>query len=382
MLETLVFICLGIAIYHYVIYPGTIMSLAAIRRRSPRAEELEKTSDPSVTLLIAAYNEEAVIQAKIENSLKLNYGNIAEIIVIADGSSDSTPDLVSKYSDRGVVCLFDKERRGKSAALNRGVDRATGSIVLFSDANNDFSSNAISELAKHFVDPTVGGVTGAKKILIDNNRQASAGDSLYWKYEAVLKSAESDVYSITCSDGEIFAMRRELYKGLDTSVINDDLELTLGLVYSGYKVLYEPMATSTESASVSIQDDFWVKVRMVAGGFQAISRHWRKIFNITAPFSMMFVSHKVIRWIFPVLMIVLLASSMLLLDNWMFGLLFLLQLVFYGIAVVGWVLIGRVNLPGVVYVPFYFTAMNTAALFGLCRFLFKSQGVNWRKAVR
>ncbi len=380
MLEIIAVTILSILIYHHFVYPGAVILLARLRRRRPVEES--RQSAPRVSLLIAAYNEEKVIRAKLDNSIELEYPNLVEIIVISDGSTDSTPTIVSDYPDDRVVGLHVDARSGKSAALNRGVQIAKGEIVVFSDANNDFSSNAIAELVKHFVDPKVGGVTGAKKIKVEQGRQASAGDNLYWRYESAIKFAESNILSITCSDGEIFAMRRDLFRDLNPGVINDDLQLTLDLVYGGYKVLYEPEATSHESASISIKDDFWVKVRMVAGGFQAISWHWAKIFNIFSPFNIMFISHKVIRWLVPELLIALFVISGALLSNPVFQLLFVLQLLFYGMALVGWATIGKYELPMIVYVPFYFCAMNLAALLGLFRFLSKSQTVNWRKAVR
>lgn len=380
MLETTALSMLFILVYHHFLYPGFIVWLAKIRKAKPNPDSIHWS--PSVSLLIAAYNEEAVIQEKLNNSCELDYPNLLEIIVIADGSTDATPRIVADNPDKRVALLFDEARRGKCSALNRGVEVSKGDIVVFSDANNEFSANAIRELVKHFEDSTVGGVTGAKKIRIESERQASVGDNLYWHYESVIKAAESDVLSITGSDGEIFAMRRALFHELDHSVINDDLELTLDLVYNGYKVLYEANAKSYESASLSIRDDFWVKVRIVAGGFQALSRHWRRIFNVTNPFSIMFISHKVIRWIVPELLIVLLVLSALLINYLVFKVLLVLQLLFYGLAIVGWGAVGKFRLPLIVYVPFYFTAMNLAALFGLFRFLSKSQGVNWRKAAR
>lgn len=380
MLEVVAITILMLLIYNHFIYPGAVI-LLAMSRRSKATVKPEKVQ-PKVSLLIAAYNEEKVIKAKLDNSIALEYPNLVEIIVISDGSTDSTPDIVSAYPDDRVVSLHVDARSGKSAALNRGVEIAKGEIVVFSDANNDFSANAISELVKHFVNPKVGGVTGAKKIKIEQGRQASAGDNLYWRYESAIKLAESKILSITCSDGEIFAMRRDLYQDLKPGVINDDLQLTLDLVYGGFKVLYEPEATSHESASISIIDDFWVKVRMVAGGFQAISWHWAKIFNVFLPFNIMFISHKVIRWLVPELLIALFFLSTVLLDNPVFQILFVLQLLFYGTALVGWATIGRYELPMIVYVPFYFCAMNLAALLGFFRFLSNSQTVNWRKAVR
>ena len=164
-------------------------------------------------------------------------------------------------------------------------------------------------------------------------------------------------------------------------MINDDAEITLDLVGAGYRVIYEKAARSFESASIHINDDFHVKVRMVAGGFQTIERHWR---TLLAPnwFNFTFFSHKILRWLVPEFMVVTLIGSFLLMDNPFFALLFYGQLAFYGISYYGWKKISQQELPSYIYVPFYFTAMNLAALFGLRKYLAGQQSVNWRKAER
>jgi len=223
---------------------------------------------PSVALIIAAYNEERVIEAKIRNSLALDYpAALLRIFVVSDGSTDSTPDIVRRFHDAGVLSLHQAPRRGKTAAINRATTQAAADIIVFSDANNMFETTALRELIKHFEDSKIGGVCGLKQVYNSPDRESTQGDSLYWKYESVIKEAESRIHSITTADGEIFAVRRELYEPLDETVVNDDAEITLLLVRKGYRVLYERHAVSYEHASIRIEDDFHVKVRMVAGGF-------------------------------------------------------------------------------------------------------------------
>lgn len=192
---------------------------------------------------------------------------------------------------------------------------------------------------------------------------------------------ESRLGPITNGDGEIFAIRRVLYEPMDEMVINDDAELTLRIVQKGYRVLYEPGAESYEYASIDIRDDFFVKVRMVAGGFQTIARHAAFLFPRNW-FTFAFLSHKVLRWTAPIFLITMLAASLALAAAPLYASFLGLQLGFYGLATIGWLLRGRGFMPTVIYVPFYFCAMNTAAFFGLVRHLRGAQQVQWRKAKR
>jgi len=281
-----------------------------------------------------------------------------------------------------VVSMHEPTRRGKTAALNRGVSAASGDILLFSDANNDYNQDAIHALVRHFQDPTVGGVCGIKRIREADDRQSSKGDSLYWRYESSIKLAESRLGSITNGDGEIFAIRRALYVPMDEIVINDDAELTLHIIRQGYRVLYEPRAESYEYASIDIRDDFHVKVRMVAGGFQTLARHALFLLPPRNWFTLAFFSHKFLRWTAPIFLISLMGGCLSLADLPIYKTLLGVQLAFYALAVTGWVLRRRQHLPIAIYVPFYFCTMNTAALFGLFRYLRRSQKVQWHKAKR
>lgn len=381
----LLIISLILIVYHYLLYPVAMVYLAQLHRfRQPPVVTKRPTSAqlPRVSLIIAAYNEERVIDQKIENSLALDYpAKKLEIIVVSDGSSDTTPERVSAYADRDVVSLHQAERRGKTAALNRAIEQARGEIIVFSDANNDFNPDAIRALVTPFADPAVGGVNGVKRIRADDDREAAAGDGFYWLYESVLKQAESDLGSITGADGEIFAMRKSLFIPIDTTLINDDAALTFQLVKGGHRILYEPGAVSYEAASIQIEDDFQVKVRMVAGGFQTLAREAAYLFPPRNAFSWQFLSHKMLRWLMPELLVILFFLSLVYAGNPLIKLLLVLQAGFYLLALAGWVR-RRESLPFWLYFPFYFVAMNGAALFGLIRFLRGQQSTLWAKAAR
>lgn len=383
MAKAIFFLSAGLLIYNYFLYPLAIILLAKFRNASTAATPLASSSTPSVSLIIAAYNEERVIDAKIRNSLALDYPkDRLQIVVVSDGSTDSTPQIVQRYQDQRVVSLHQAPRRGKTAALNRAVVTASGEIVVFSDANNMFEAKALHELVKHFADPQVGGVCGLKQIYQAAERQSSQGDSLYWKYESAIKQAESSLGSITTADGEIFAVRRQCYEAIDETVINDDAEITLLLVQKGLRILYERQAISYEHASIRIEDDFHVKVRMVSGGFQTVARYGKFLLLPRTGFAFCFVSHKLLRWLAPELMILIAATSLWLMPQPFFLAMVLLQAAFYLLAVLGWFIREREHRPTIFYIPFYFCAMNLAALFGLWRFLARTQTTQWRKAER
>jgi cellulose synthase/poly-beta-1,6-N-acetylglucosamine synthase-like glycosyltransferase len=384
MAQAIFFISSALLLYNYLLYPVGIILLARLRGgKSAHGNGGVDSALPSVTLIIAAYNEERVIEAKIRNSLETDYPRERlHILVVSDGSTDSTSQIVKRFQDQGVQSLHEPARRGKTAALNRAVARATSEIVVFSDANNMFEKNALRELVRHFSDPRIGGVCGLKQIYDSPERESSQGDSLYWKYESAIKESESRLGSITNADGEIFAVRRDLYQPVDDAVINDDAEITLVLARKGHRVLYERRAVSYEHASIRIEDDFHVKVRMVSGGFQTVARHWTFLLLPRSWFAFSFISHKLLRWLAPEFMILIAVTSLWLIYRPFFFGMAMLQGIFYSLALVGWLGRGGAGRHTVFYVPFYLCAMNLAALLGLWRFLTGTQTTQWRKAER
>ncbi|MEO8152862.1 MAG: glycosyltransferase family 2 protein [Rhizobacter sp.] len=384
-MRTLVLLSIFVVLYHYAFYPALVLLIAQLRGPRPATRYQRGPGEwPTVTLLIAAYNEERVIEGKLRNALALQYPTPIEIIVVSDGSNDSTPQLVSAFSQQGVVSMHESARRGKTAALNRGVAAARGEILVFSDANNDFNADALLALVQHFAEPGVGGVCGVKHIREATDRESSQGDGLYWRYESAIKLAEGQIGSITNADGEIFAMRKNLWRPIEEFIINDDAQITFDIIDQGKRVLYEPEARSTEYASIHIEDDFFVKVRMVAGGFQTIALQWRRLLPPLSWFALAYLSHKVLRYVAPLFLIAIFAGSLVLtlMGEPFYQALLGLQVIFYGIAWTGWLRLRSGPLPTALYVPFYFCTMNLAAFLGFVRFVTGKQGTNWRKAQR
>jgi cellulose synthase/poly-beta-1,6-N-acetylglucosamine synthase-like glycosyltransferase len=374
---------LVLVIYNYIVYPVLVIFLQKVISDSHARKISSVEFKPSVSFIIAAYNEERVIERKILNTLHIDYpADKIQIIVVSDGSNDSTPEIVQKYAGKGVVSMHDPRRAGKSAALNRACEVATGEILIFSDANNDYDAHAIDLLVRHFSDKNVGAVTGCKHIYANTDRQAARGDGLYWKYESKIKSAESHLGSITAAEGEILAVRRSLYVPIPQGYINDDAAITFNIIKNGYRVLYDIDAKAYEEASRDLLDDFHVKVRMASGGFQTLMAEFWYLFPPRNLFAFSFLSHKLLRWLTPHFMIMILLASILLAHMPVVQVLLFGQILFYTIAWYGWIHRSNPSLPSIVYIIMYFTSMNLAMFMGFVKFMAGKGSVNWRKAER
>lgn len=382
ILEYIFYLAAFLFIYNYFIYPIVIITWVKLFKLNDQVNILPDGDTPTVSFIIAAFNEGLVIEDKIKNTLLLDYPkDKLQIIVVSDGSSDSTENIVRTFESKGVVSLHEVEKNGKSSALNRGVEISTGEIIVFSDANNDFSSNAIRELVKHFSVKNIGAVTGAKHIYTNTDRQAATGDGLYWKYESKIKAAESAIGSITGAEGEIFAVRKFLFNPIDKIKINDDAAITFDVVKAGYRVLYEKNAKAFEQASIDLVDDFNVKVRMTAGGYQTLSFEKRYLFLSFRWFSFSFISHKVLRWLAPHLLLVIYVLPLLLLERIEMQVYFFLQTVFYVIALYGWAM-RKKAMSKLTYIIMYFSVMNVALFFGFLRYFSNQTDSIWKKAKR
>lgn len=376
----IIYLCMFLIVYNYFIYPLCIITASKLIKNKHHASLLNDNDKPSISFIIAAYNEEKVIRKKIENTLEIDYPKSKiEFIVVSDGSEDSTPDICKEFPD--IISMHEKARKGKSAALNRAVKESNHEIIVFSDANNDFSSDSLNHLVKHFIDPNIDAVTGAKHIYSNSNRQAAEGDGLYWKYESKIKQAESDLGSITAAEGEILAVRKASYNPIDETLINDDAAITFDIVKSGKRILYEKNAKAFEEASLDLVDDFNVKVRMTSGGYQTVIREINFLFPPRTWFAFTYISHKLLRWLAPHFMITILILTLMQLNKVEMQVLLVLQIIFYALSLYGWIK-RATKLPWYIYIPMYFSSMNYALFIGFLRFMNKKQNIQWKKAER
>lgn len=339
---------------------------------------------PSVTILVAAYNEQDCIEDKIKNSLAIDYPkDKLKIVFVTDGSSDKTMEIISQYAD---IQLFHKDgRSGKMAAINRVMPLIDTPITIFSDANAMLNPEAVREIVKHFSNEKVGVVAGEKRILKTTGQTAEVGEGIYWKYESFLKKLDSELYSAVGAAGELYAIRTELFEELEADTLLDDFVLSLKICQKGYITAYEPNAYATETASLNSTEELKRKIRICAGGFQSTFR----LTGLLNPLkngllTFQYISHRLLRWIVvPFALVLILAINAILVSKNQFYLFsFIAQMAFYSMAILGYYYEKTGKKVKVLYVPYYFSMMNYSALAGFKRFLKNQQNVVWEKAVR
>ncbi|MGN6510973.1 MAG: glycosyltransferase family 2 protein, partial [Chitinophaga sp.] len=341
---------------------------------------------PPAALVIAAYNEAAVIREKIENTLALDYPpELLHIIFITDGSTDGTPDIIREYP--AVHLMHEPFRRGKTAALNRAMEQVTAPVVIFCDANTLLNRDAIINITRHYSDPHTGGVAGEKKVIAADGNGAESTEGVYWKYESALKRLDAALYSVVGAAGELFSIRRELYRPVEPEVILDDFVISLRANMEGYRIAYEPGAYAMESPSADIREEYKRKVRIAAGGFQSIVM-LAPLLNIFryGLLSFQYIGHRVLRWtLAPLSLVLAFVANVALVwqgAGSFYIMLLVLQTGFYAASLLGYALALQQKKVKLLYVPFYFSFMNLAVFHGFYRFITKKQSSVWAKAER
>lgn len=386
--------CVATIGYTYVGYPALLTILARLRPAHPFPP---LTDLPTVTLLIAAYNEQNVIAAKLENSLALDYPrDRLQILVAADGSDDATPEVVARFADQGVELSYRPERAGKMAAILRALPQARGDIVVLSDANNFYNTSALRALVAPFADPLVGAVSGAK-VIAKGDGVLGDSEGLYWKYESYIKRQETRLGSCTGAVGEIMAVRRFLLDRPmppEARLMADDLFLAMHVLKQGYRVVYAPAARSVERVSSSSRDERERRARIVAQRF-VMMRFSHKVLPWSNPLLVwQIVSHKYLRPLVPLAMIGALIANLAAVARpaargglarlaHPFNVIMLaLQALFYALAWLGGRSEPRGRLGKVLYIPAFLVNGNRAALIGLYRFLTGRHTSLWRRVQR
>jgi len=379
-----------IVFYTYLGYGIILYSLVKMKElfSKQKAKALpEKGNLPEVTLFITAFNEEAVVKDKMDNCRVLDYPNDKlKIVWVTDGSNDNTNELLKAYSE--VTVLFQPERQGKTAALNRGMRFISSPIVIFTDANTMINREAIMEIAGEFSDSKVGCVAGEKRIAAKEKDGATGGgEGIYWKYESTLKALDSRLYSAVGAAGELFAIRKELFEEMERDTLLDDFILSLRIAQKGYKIAYCDKAYAIESASASMNEEEKRKVRIAAGGLQSIWR-LRSLLNIFryGTLSFQYISHRVLRWsLTPVLLFLMLPLNIILVSEMstdIYTMLLFLQVLFYVLGLWGYYLSTRQIKNKILFIPYYFLFMNVNVFKGFI--YLKNKNINgiWEKAKR
>lgn len=385
-LNTFTIILISLVFYTYVGYPIVLFFLVSLKRKFKKQQQEMQQIFPNVTFLVAAYNEEELIEAKIKNCFEINYPmDKIHFLFITDGSTDATVEKISKHSN--VQLIHQDKRGGKTAAINRAMPFVKSEITVFSDANTMLNRDAVLNMVRHYVLPKVGCVAGEKRVSIPDKAQASAaGEGLYWKYESKLKNWDSELFSATGAAGELFSIRTELYEQMEEDTILDDFMISMRIVGKGYKIAYEPNSYATENASENIHEELKRKIRICTGAFQSMLR-LRSLFNVFkyGIFSFQYVSHRVLRWtLAPLALFIIIPVTLfgIYYDFEIYFSLFFAQLFFYSFAYFGWKYEQLKTRKKLFFVPFYFTLMNYSVLAGFRQFVQGKQQHIWEKAKR
>ncbi len=322
--------------------------------------------------------------------LEYNKSKVRQVWV-TDGSDDGTPDILKKYSDKGVEVYHEDARGGKIGAMNRGMKFVKTPIVIFSDGNTMLGKESIQRIVNLFKDPKVGCVSGEKRIFQKDSDSAVGSEGIYWKYESTLKKWDAELYSVVGAAGELFAIRTELFQEVEKDTLLDDFIISLRVAMDGKTIQYDPEAYAIETSSANVKEELKRKVRIAAGGIQSVIR-LSPLLNIFKykTLSFQYISHRVLRWVVApfALPFIFVFNFFLALNAGIYSftniytILFYAQIIFYILALAGWFLENRKIRVKALFIPYYFLIMNYAVYLGLGRYFKGQQSVNWERAKR
>ncbi len=387
--EYLFWISLALLFYCYIGYGAIVFTVNMFRSLLRNTGQI--TGDASllpVTIIISAYNEEDLIQQKLDNTLAIDYpSELLKIIFVTEGKMDQAAGFLR--ANPAVRLLHETERKGKYAAIKRAIRETQTPVVVFSDVNTLLNKDCLRKIIPHYINEKVGGVAGEKKILYQPIRSAvGEGEGLYWRYESFLKKQDAGLYTVVGASGELFSIRTALFKPLDDQLVLDDFVMSMQVCLQGYKIEYEPGAFATELPSASLKEEAKRKIRISAGAYQSIGYLTGCLNFFRRPLlSFQYISRRLFRWIFcPVMLLLLFMSNSSILSfdqhpaffDWtMAG-----QLLFYFLAFAGWLMARSGKRTGLLTVPFYFVFMNICLVKGFIRFVRGGQTVLWEKSLR
>jgi len=363
----------------YYIFLNIAYVFVSIKDKDIKIENTFEDDYPKVSFIIAAYNEENVIERKIRNTLQLKYPkDKLEIIVASDHSTDKTDEIIRKYADAGIILHVAKERKGKTNVQNEAVKIATGEILVFSDANAMWGRHSLIRLVNNFSNPKIGYVAGRLQYINKNSNITSYSESLYWNYDLLLRNFESKIYSITAGNGAIYAVRKEDYEYVDP-MYTHDLAFPHLMVEKGKLAIYDESAVAYEKAGETLEDEFKRKVRM-------FSRNWQRMLtnpNMFNPlkvgwlYAVFMISHKLLRYFLPFFHILLFISNMMLAANEFYRQILYAHVSFYILALIGFVTRTHHKL---FYIPLYYVTFQYTILLGFIKYITGGNRAYWEKA--
>ncbi|MDD5746731.1 MAG: glycosyltransferase family 2 protein [Candidatus Omnitrophica bacterium] len=376
MIEIIFWAGIALILFIYAGYPLTMSVLAALFRKT---HAIDEAFTPKVTLVVAAYNEEKVIEDKIRNMLALDYPKDSlECFVLVDESTDKTEEIVRRYTSAGITLWVQRPRQGKMAALNTRVPAAGGDIIVFSDANSMYRPDALRKIVRHFRDERIVLVCGELR-LIDARALIATGESAYWRYEKFLKIKESALHQLLVVNGSIYAIRKSLFTAVDPALA-DDFVIPMRIAKAGYGLVYEPEAINEEKSTEAARDEFRRKIRIISQGLRAAGGLWKTILSSSGLRFFEFLFHKFLRWFVFIFSGIVFITNMFLIRVPLYRIFFLAQVVFYAAALAGMVLERRKIRVKALFIPYYFCMLNLASFFGFFSFLFGERKATWEKA--
>lgn len=376
MMEGIFWLAVALLAYTYLVYPLSVAAVGCLARVPSPIPPAQDAALPTVAVVVAAWNEERHIDARVRNLLALDYpADRLGIYVGSDGSTDATVARVTRLPSPRVRVLAFPERRGKASVLNDLVAEAREEIVVFTDANTEFRPDAVRTLVRHFADPAVGVVNGRLRL-----HAAGAGDrqeTSYWGLETAVKRGESRLGGLLGANGAIYAIRRALYRALPPDTLVDDFAIAMNVTATGPRTIFEPAALAFEEASAGIRAAFDRRVRIGIGNYQAFFRHPQYWSRGPWPRRFTYVSHKVLRWFSPHLLVVALLASLVLAARPLYATLLYAQVVSHVLLGAGMVLGRHGWLPGVARWPVFVWALNLAFLVAFCRYVTGGFSPHW-----
>lgn len=390
-LEILFWLCVTAVVYHYAGYPLLLFIVAELSqaksdilyltRRVSRRTRSTGDYVPRVAVLVSAYNEEMVIEAKLKNTLALDYpADRLEFLFGLDAPTDSTADLTSQFQG-GQVRVFPFEtRRGKLGVLADLAQRTSAEILVLTDANTMLDRHCVRNLARHFADPKVGAVSGEEVRLVASGGDP-AGESMYWRYESALKILESRLNCSLGGNGSALAVRRSLFQPKRHSIV-EDFQIPMEIRFQGYRVIYDPEAVAVEEIAPTFAAQFSRRVRIGAGNYQTLFANPGYLNPTMGLLSFCFFSHRVLRWLVPGFLFLAFLCSVLLAGRPAFVALLVAQCTFYGMAVLGYWCKQRKRTARIFSVPLHFCSMNLALFLGMLRYLSGKQTAVWNSTPR
>src|SRR3989338_1239734 len=389
MFEIFFWFMIGLVFYVYAGYPLVLYVLSLVMKQKIDKSPIE----PAVSVLISAYNEEKVIERRIENLLSLDYPQEKlEILIGSDGSKDRTNEIVAGFAGQNVHLLSSAGNSGKPSVLNKLAKIAKGDILVLTDSRQEFDAGAIRALVRNFNDPAVGCVSGELHFKQENLQQVGKGMGAYWRYEKFLRKKEAEIGSMLGATCAIYAVRKELFPDTPADVLVDDMYIPLSIIKRGYRAVFESDACAYDVPSERSDQEFTRKVRTLIGNYQ-IYGYFKQLFvPFLSPIALQLISHKLLRLFVPFLLIGILALNVFLLEQRFYLVLFLAQVLFYGLA---WFESMyeksglKVNEQGekvprksVGYIPYIFCILNYSAFVAFFRYIRGKYHIVWEKAYK